>query len=656
MRRDAITKVAWRLTLVHAASAGAAGIVVSALSAMAISFTGVPLAVAVTSGVVVGLLSTAIVWRAGHARRGLAAAAAMIERVHPANNVVVTAEELQRHPDRAGPLIRRLVETKAERHLASLEVASIVSFRPAVAALAAAAAALFVAVLLINNPRAVRQTIARVQRTATEMLTGTPAVSLRVRIEPPSYTGRPAVTLEEPARLDVLEGTVIRFIDSGGIRVRFGEEHFTGDFSARASGYFAIERPGVDGNRLLPLVVTADSVPTVRVEDPGKDLLLGVTGRTIPLKFTAADDLALAAMELRYTKVSGSGEQFEFQEGTLPIVLERQNAQQWHGRGQLALADLRLEPGDSLVYRVIARDRRPGDAGLGSSDTYFVEIAGPGQVPLEGVDMPPDMERYALSQQMIVVKLERLRARETSIARDAMIEEAAAIAAEQRAVRANFIFLMGGHVEDEEAEAEQSHEIQEGRLENTARRDINSAIGHMTRVEQRLAVPSPAMALPPARLAVEALQRAFGRSRYLLRSLAVRSRLDMSRRMAGDRSRAGDWHRDSARNPEDQHTVRQVFAQLLFVRGQIETGGDVNADRWRALAESALRVDPSSAFWQGISRSLADLGTDQGRTAADGLERIIREIAPHAQRESLVHLNDLRRTSLSRAWDAELRR
>jgi hypothetical protein len=602
-----------------------------------------------------GLLSATVVWRSGAARRGFAAAAAAIERVHPADNVIVTAEELRRHPGRVGPLMRVLVETKAERHLASLEVSSIVTFRPAVAALAVAAAALLAAIVLIDNPAAVRQTVARVQQTATGMLTSTPAVTLRVAIEPPSYTGRPSVTLEAPTRLDVLEGTVIRFIDIGGIGVRFGEEQFTGDFVARESGYFAIERAGAGGHRLLPLIVTADSAPTVRVEDPGKDLMLGVTGRTIPVKFTAADDLALAEMELRYTKVSGRGEQFEFQEGTLPIVLERQNARQWNGRGQLALADLRLDAGDSLVYRVVARDRRPGDAGLGSSDTYFVEIAGPGQVPLEGVEMPPDMERYALSQQMIVVKLERLRARETSIERDALVEEAAAIAAEQRAVRANFIFLMGGHVEDEEAEAEQSHEIQEGRLENTARRDINSAIGHMSRVEQGLTAASTALALPPARLAVEALQRAFGRSRYLLRSLAVRSRLDMSRRMTGDRSRAGDWHRDSMRNPQE-HTARQVFDRLLLVSRHSGTAGGVDAERWRALAESALRVDPSSAVWQGISQSLADLGTEKGGSAAESIERILREIAPHAQKESLVHLNDLRRTPLSRAWDAERRR
>ena len=107
-------------------------------------------------------------------------------------------------------------------------------------------------------------------------------------------------------------------------------------------------------------------------------------------------------------------------------------------------------------------------SGSASSDTFFIEVAGPGQVALAGFELPPDRERYALSQQMIVLKLERLRAREQTIDRATLEQEVGNIAAEQRAVRANFVFLMGGEIEDEEAEAEHSHEIQEGRLENTA--------------------------------------------------------------------------------------------------------------------------------------------------------------------------------------------
>ena len=185
----------------------------------------------------------------------------------------------------------------------------------------------------------------------------------------------------------------------------------------------------------------------------------------MPLRASASDDFGLQSLEMRYTKVSGTGEQFEFEEGSLPMGgVARERASR--GRGARRLPSPRS--GSSPATRWSTAWSRaiggPGEAGLASSDTFFIEIAGPGQVALEGFEMPPDQERYALSQQMIVLKIQRLRARERTLGRAALEEATAAIAAEQRAVRANFIFLMGGHVEDEEEEAERSNEIAEGRL------------------------------------------------------------------------------------------------------------------------------------------------------------------------------------------------
>ena len=76
-----------------------------------------------------------------------------------------------------------------------------------------------------------------------------------------------------------------------------------------------------------------------------------------------------------------------------------------------------------MIYRIVGRDERPGDAGLASSETFFIEVAGPGQVALAGFELPPDRERYALSQQMIVLKLERLRAREKTLDRATLEQE-----------------------------------------------------------------------------------------------------------------------------------------------------------------------------------------------------------------------------------------
>jgi hypothetical protein len=318
----------------------------------------------------------------------------------------------------------------------------------------------------------------------------------------------------------------------------------------------------------------------------------------------------------------------------------------------LVLPAMQLGPGDSVVYSAIARDHRSGDAGLAASDTYFVEIAGPGQIPLEGIDMPPQLDRYALSQQMIVMKLERLRARESTMARDELTEEAAGLAAEQRTVRASFVFLLGGHIEDEEVEAEQSHEIQEGRLENTARKEITAAISAMTRAEQGLTAARTAAALPHARAAVDALQRAFGRSRYLLRALAVRARLDPSRRLAGDLAGAGGWHRTPP-DPEarEGEAARQLLARL-FVAADQERGGAVfETPVAQQLAEAALAIDPSSGIWREISRRLLEARD------ARALQSVIPMVASEALRGTLVSTPVAAADSpLRRAHDSERRR
>ena len=141
---------------------------------------------------------------------------------------------------------------------------------------------------------------------------------------------------------------------------------------------------------------------------------------------------------------------------------------------------------------------------------------------------------------------------------------------------------MGGQVEDEEAEAEHSHEIQEGRLENTARREIVDAIQHMGKVEIGLAAINTSAALPPARAAVEALQRAFGRNRYILRTLPVRSRVDPSRRLTGEMSAASDWRRElfpPAPDAAGRGRTRAVDATARSGAGrQVGIGRTVRAD------------------------------------------------------------------------------
>jgi hypothetical protein len=618
-RLDRVARRARAVTLLDASSVVAG---MTAVIAAALIWRGASGPAALVWGGAAGSVAAAFFIRHTRHRWTRHEAARSIERHAPAcHNVIVTAEELTSYPERAQPWIRARVLSDASRMLRDIPPAQVVSLRRA-AATCLLAASVCVA-LLINGPQratvAVREVGARFTDRATM-----PVEPMRivVRLEPPAYTRQPVQSLDNPDRIEAIDGSRVHLTITGrGGRwqVRYGSRQLastqvsgvtSANLQLTESGYFAVEpaeQAEGTARRLLPVIVTPDRAPVIRVEKPGRDLLLPDSRPTVPIVASAHDDLGLNSLELRYTRVSGTGEQFEFLEGTVPLQISRGSERAWTAQAQLALSTLKLEPGDSIVYRVVGRDRRPGDAGLASSDTFFVEIAGPGQVALAGFELPPDRERYALSQQMIVLKLQRLRARESSLTRETLEQETEALAAEQRAVRANFIFLMGGHVEDEEEEAEQSSEIQEGRLENTARREISAAIGHMGRAEQGLVAVNTGAAQPPAVAAVDALQRAFGRNRYILRTLAVRSRIDPSRRLTGELKSAGDWGRPLEPATLDRETreVRALLAALLelapAVRGPQSPPPPAVLTR---LAEDALRIDASSPEWQATSKRL----------------------------------------------------
>lgn len=593
------------------ATAAAAALVVARLSRAALPGAGLAAlaAFALASGAV-------WVWRRGDRTPDFAAVA--FERTEPSLcNLVITAQQLTRTPGDTRPDMRERVIAEAARRAAAIDVHSVVPIQRDASAVIAAA----VVLALAAGARVPARVLSSITTSPVHQLTTSqPFTDLLIDLLPPAYTGRPAVQLRNPASIEALAGSVATIrpprtkhaavIRVNGALVPAGRDG-AAEIALIESGYLSVDAGGVQ--RLVPLSLTPDRAPDVRIAVPGKDLRVPSASTSIPIAAEASDDLALQTLELRYTIVSGTGEQFSFTEGALPATIARVSDRSWRLEAALSLRALKLEPGDALIYRAVAADRRPGAAGIAASDTFFVEVAGPGDVPLEGVEMPPETERYALSQAMIVLKLERLQARERTLTRDALTEATAAIAAEQRAVRANFVFLLGGEIEDEEAEAEHSHEIQEGRFANQARREIVTATILMGRVEKALAAVSTGQALPPAREAVKALQRAFGRGRYLLRALPSRVRLDPARRSSGDVSSASDWTRvlASAAADSDTAAAREALAALLAVARTLgETGTDQPGQRTdihrrlTALAERVLAMAGRSADVEPAAREI----------------------------------------------------
>lgn len=226
------------------------------------------------------------------------------------------------------------------------------------------------------------------------------------------------------------------------------------------------------------------------------------------------------------------------------------------------------------------------------------------------------------------------------MARGALEEAAGSIAAEQRAVRANFIFLLGGEIEDEEVEAETSSEIAEGRFANKARQEIVAATVLMGRVERALMGLATKPALGFGRDAVRALQRAFGHSRYLLRALPARARLDPARRLSGDVASAEDWNRalaPAAADPQADAARSALMDMIAIARDLDATTARADAiGRLSRLAERILALAAGAGDLPAAARDLIAardaLTAGQIPAARAALQRAAGPLVARAQR------------------------
>jgi len=472
---------------------------------------------------------------------------------------------------------------------------------------------------------------------------------LTATIQPPAYTGLPATTSTDPAQIDAVQGSALSMalestaanvaVEQNGTAaslVRDRDGRFTGRLTLTRTGYIVITAGDI--SRTIPVVVSPDRLPSVRVTVPGRDLVYAGGNPRIAFDARATDDYGLRSLALQYTKVSGSGEQFEFQEGEIPLTLTRASSREWQGGAARSLEELDLKEGDMLVYRAVAADERPGD-GRASSDAFFIEISKLGVAAGDAFTLPEEETRYALSQQMLIIKTERLHQRRAAMASEALADAALNLAVEQRMIRAEFVFMLGGEVQDEEVEAEQSTELQEGRLRNRGQRDLRTATIAMSQAEKLLTGTNLAEALVAERAAVTALQRAFARDRYILRAFASRANLDPARRLTGDLKDASGWARTRAPAPEDRRAaqLQDVMAGLgAFLRDGVSLGPAPAA----VLARQVLAIDPESAALRRAATELQRLASTWATTSADARRKTVDAAAASVATEAARVLAD----------------
>ena len=447
---------------------------------------------------------------------------------------------------------------------------------------------------------------------------GATASSFTVRITPPLYTQQSPQTLEAPRQITVIAGSRIQ-IDAAGLGPGLR------DFVATQTTGLEVRTSDSAPAQFLSIIVVPDSPPTVRIVTPGKDSAFAKPTGRLPIAIQGSDDLGVASLVLRFTKAAGGGENLTFTDGEVPLTIDRSTGKQWSGRATLLLDTMGLEDGDMLVYRAVVRDSNPNGTPV-QSDQYLIEIGKNAEIADAGFALPTEEKKYAISQQMVIYRTEQLlktRPRAGAGAgSETWLEQTRMIAIEQRMVRAEVVFLGGGEVEDELEEAARSDELTEGRLQNTGRAEMLLAINAMSRAEAQLNDGRAQEALVFERQALASLERALDRRRYFLRTMPDRSRIDVTRRLTGERKEARSWTRESTSASSRSFEADRRMMRELAAAWTTLTGVDA------ALAARLAALDPSSADIQKASVAIAAASNDEARRAAIGTA--MRAVTAHA--------------------------
>ncbi len=538
------------------------------------------------------------------ARRWHSSASAVardIEARHPSlDNLLVTAAELEEHPRPVSTEIRDAIFRQAADRAASVDASTVVPLRqPISVAVAIAIGCALLAFRGESPPSPSRLAVA-------EDPAARASSAVAVHVTPPAYSKRAGDTHLNPVQVTALAGSRIR-VESGSRVLR--------EWVARVSESLEFRVRDDQPSRFLFVRVVPDAAPGVRVIEPGRDTAVATPSATIAIGIESTDDLGLVSLALRFTKASGGGENVTFTDGEVPLRIERINERHWRARAQWPLNDLALADGDVLVYRAIARDGNPSGSPV-ESDAFIVEIGRAAEIASAGFALPSEERKYAISQQMVIYKTEQLLASgETSL------EQSRMIGMEQRMVRAEVVFLSGGEIQDEVEEAAHSHELAEGRLENQGRAEMLRAINFMSRAEAQLNDGNAAGALPLERQALASLERALDRRRYFLRTLPDRSRIDMTRRLTGERREARSSTRDRRRPAGPADRARTVIGELVAAS---QDRSRINA----SLAARVAAVDAGSAELQKTAVAIASAQTDDQQREA--LHNAMRAVTAHA--------------------------
>jgi len=520
------------------------------------------------------------------------------------------------------------------------------------------------AVLAFSNVshRIVPERVRRAMPAATGVPAGSdvPLGAWQVRVTPPAYVGGRVQTSGDVASIAALAGSTVEIVGDGAapevfsgrpestVTVPVATQVRDGDWSARtvadsAPSTMHVARGG--RSRLLVIEGRADTIPAVTLDAPARDSVFREARGTLTLAASARDDIGLTRAAFELIVSSGEGERFTVRTVAIGTTTWPNTARQRQAtvRATLDIAALKLVPGDIVHLRAIARDGHPSPTrDVGSSETRVFRIAKPSEYDSVAVEPapPPEVDKSLLSQRMLLMLTEKLDRQRPRLARADVVRESQKLARDQARLRlavGDVIFqrLSGESSAEHAHSADDGHDHgidqQGGKLSmNSAstngmleegndspvvaiNKPLLEAYNAMWDAGRALEQGDPHGAIPPMRLALEAIERSRAASRVYLRGRPPQVVIDIAKvRLVGkDTGMVAQRSLRSALPRRDvERDVRLVsIAQLLATRGA--DAGTLAITRSAARDSLALlRVETLSdapAFAAALGRVLEAL-------------------------------------------------
>ncbi|WP_396204703.1 hypothetical protein [Gemmatimonas sp.] len=386
-------------------------------------------------------------------------------------------------------------------------------------------------------------------------------------------------------------------------------------------------------SRLLVIEGHPDSIPTVMLQLPARDSVFREATGRLPMLAVLRDDIGLAQAQFELIVTSGEGERFTVRTVTAgAAVWPRGAVRAARITGTLDLAALKLQPGDVVHLRAVARDAHPGPArALGSSETRAFRIARPSEMDSVAVEPapPPEVDTSLLSQRMLLMLTEKLDKAQRRMARPEVVRESLRIARDQARLRlavGDVVFqrLSGessaehahyagdGHehgVDQQGGKLSMSTSATTGMLEEgndspvvAINQPLLEAYNAMWDAGRALEQGEPHAAIPPMKRALEAIERSRAASRLYLRGRPPQVIVDINKvRLAGK-----DTGQQTTRSSREMLPARAAArdSRLLTVAPLLQREDQRSAARDSLVLLRAEALGDAPAFAAAIARVL----------------------------------------------------